>query len=123
MTGPQDLRVFLERLRRDLRSALKLHQAERVSALRAMIAAVDNAGAAHPANGAMRPDGGVIAHSTPGLFSTEAPRRELSMTDVHAIIRGLVGDWETQATHYRSLQQHDAADRLVREAEILRAYL
>ncbi|UMB69510.1 hypothetical protein [Mycobacterium paraterrae] len=45
------------------------------------------------------------------------------MTDVHAIIRGLVGDWETQATHYRSLQQHDAADRLVREAEILRAYL
>lgn len=45
------------------------------------------------------------------------------MTDVGVIIRGLLGEWETQVLHYQSLQQHDAAGRLDREADILRAYL
>ena len=45
------------------------------------------------------------------------------MTEVRAIIRALICDCEVQGAHYRSFGHHEAADRLRREAGILRTYL
>lgn len=45
------------------------------------------------------------------------------MTDVYAIVRGLVTEYETQGEHYRSVHQDEAADRLQRKADIVRTYL
>lgn len=45
------------------------------------------------------------------------------MTDIHAIVRELLCEYETQCEDYRSIHQHEAADRLQRMANIVRAYL
>lgn len=45
------------------------------------------------------------------------------MSDVHAIVRDLLREYETQAEHYRSMHEHEAADRLRGQADVLCAYL
>lgn len=45
------------------------------------------------------------------------------MSDVHAIVRDLLREYETQEKNYRSMYQHEAADRLRRQASVLHAYL
>lgn len=123
MKYPQDSWVFREEVRRDLRTALKSRQPETISVLRAMIAAIDNAEAVQPEAQAPRSADGTVAHSSPGVGSTEAPRRELAMQDVHAIIRDLLHEYDTQAQQYRALHHQEAADRLRRQANILHSYL
>ncbi len=115
--------MFREGVRRDLRAAIKSRQPETISVLRTMIAAIDNAEAVQPESESPRSGDGAVAHSSPGVGSTEAPRRELAMSDVHAIVRDLLREYETQAEHYRSMHQHEAADRLRRQANVLCAYL
>ncbi|PJK23571.1 hypothetical protein CSX11_04500 [Mycobacterium goodii] len=125
MKHAEDSWAFRERVRRDLRAALKSRQPETVSVLRTMIAAIDNAEAIPPQAGSESPRhaDGTVAHSSPGVGSTEAPRRELAMPDVYAIVRELQRECETQAAHYRSTHQDDAADLLRRQADVLCAYL
>lgn len=118
MTPPDELR---DRLRRDLRAAMKSRKPEAVSALRALIAAVDDAEAVQP--GPPPSAAGVIAQSSPGIGSAEAPRRELSAADLGAIVEDLVTDYHWQAVQYRALHQDDAAGRLDRTAAVLRTYL
>ena len=96
---------------------------DRAAALRTAIAAIDNAQAV-PAGADFPPStDGVIAHSSHGVGSAEAPRRELHLNDIHAIVRDLLGEYDTQREHYSSIHQHEAADRLRRIANVLRAYL
>jgi len=45
------------------------------------------------------------------------------MSDVHAIVRDLLREYETQEKQYRSVHQHEAADRLRRQASVLHSYL
>ena len=123
MTHAKDSWAFREEVRRDLRAALKSRQPETVSVLRTMIAAIDNAEAVQPEAQSPRSADGRVAHSSPGVGSTEAPRRELDMSDVHAILRDLLREHETQEKHYRSMRQHEAADRLRRQADVLHSYL
>lgn len=123
MKHTEDARDFRERVRRDLRSALKLRQPERVSALRAILAAIDNAEAVDVATSYPSGTGGVIAHSCPGVGSTEAPRRRLTMADVVQIVSDLVRDDETHAQRYGSMRRTEAADALRRKAAIMRSYL
>lgn len=123
MSHTQDPWVFREEVRRDLRAALKSRQPEVISVLRAMIAAIDNAEAVQPEAQSSRSTDGTVAHSSPGVGSTEVPRRELAIHDVHAIIRDLLRECETQAQHYYSMHQHKAADRLRRQANVLHSYL
>jgi uncharacterized protein YqeY len=119
----QDASVFRDRLRRDLRAALKSRQPETISTLRTMIAAIDNAEAIHPEAESPRCADGIIAHSSAGIGSTEAPRRELGMADIQAIVRGLIFEYETHGERYRAMRQHEAAERLQRKANILHTYL
>jgi uncharacterized protein YqeY len=114
--------AFRERLRRDLRAAMKEGRRDAVSALRTLIAAIDNAEAARPGTESPRSAGGVIAHSSPGVGSTEVPRRLLTAEDVRAIVDDLVDEYDTQAAQYSSMRRQDAAERLRRAADVLRAY-
>ncbi|MGV0046103.1 hypothetical protein ACRU43_22590 [Mycobacterium colombiense] len=123
MKRAEDSWAFRDGLRRDLRAALKSRQPETISALRTMIAAVDNAEAIQPDTDSARPADGVIAHSSPGVGSTEAPRRVLHMTDIQAIVVNLLAEYDTQAEHYHYVHQSEAAERLRRQASILLAYL
>lgn len=123
MTHAEDSWAFRKEVRRDLRAALKSRQPEMVSVLRTMIAAIDNAEAVQPEEQTPRSADGTVAHSSPGVGSTEAPRRELTMSDIHALIRDLLREYETQEKHYRSIHQHEAADRLRRQSNVLRPYL
>jgi hypothetical protein len=119
----QDSSAFRDRLRRDLRAALTSRQSEMISTLRTMIAAIDNAEAVHPGPKSPQSTDGTIAHSSPGVGSTEAPRRELDMSDIQVIVGDLICEYETHGEQYRSMRQHDAAERLQRKADILRTYL
>ena len=123
MKRAEDSWDFREQLRHDLRAALKSRQLDTISALRTVIAAIDNAEAVQPETDSPPSADGVVAHSSPGVGSTEAPRRELAMTEIHAIVRDLLCEYETQSEHYRSVHQCEAAHRLRRKANILRAYL
>ncbi|BBZ28942.1 hypothetical protein MMAD_32370 [Mycolicibacterium madagascariense] len=123
MKHPLDPWILREEVRRDLRTAIKSRQPETISVLRTIIAAIDNAEAIQPEAHMPRSADGTVAHSSPGVGSTEAPRRELAMRDVHAIIRDLLHEYDTQAQQYRSMRQHEAADRLRRQANILHSYL
>jgi uncharacterized protein len=106
---PIDAHALRALLRRDLGTALKARHAESVAALRTTIAAIDNAEAVDPA--------------TVGVGSTEVPRRDLSMADTRAIVHNHIDDYVTEADRYQSLGQEDAAQRLRRQADTLRAYL
>jgi hypothetical protein len=125
MTGDiyRSASAFREQLRCDLRVAMKQGRREAISALRTLIAAIDNAEAVRPGAESTRIGGGVIAASSPGVGSTEAPRRVLSADDVRAIVEDLVDEYDTQADQYGSMRQGDAAERLRRAADVLRDYL
>ncbi len=123
MKHAQDSWAFRDGVRRDLRAALKSHHPDTVSVLRTMIAAIDNAEAIPPKAGSPRSADGPFAHSSPGVGSTEAPRRELAISDVHVIVGNLLREYETQEEQYRLMHQHEAADRLRRQAGVLRSYL
>ncbi|AQT79733.1 hypothetical protein B1R94_11350 [Mycolicibacterium litorale] len=49
--------------------------------------------------------------------------RQLTTSDVHAVIRDLREEYETHAEQYRRMRRHDAADRHRRLAAILGNYL
>jgi uncharacterized protein len=96
-------------MRRDLSAALKDRRAEAVTALRTAIAVLDNAEA-------------VDASAIPSHV-TEVARRDLSRVDVRAILSGHLDESLAEAQRYERLGRHDAAQRLRREAEIVRGYV
>ncbi len=111
------------RLRRDLISAVKARDVVAVSALRAAIAAIDNAEAVDAAGSEPSPAGSEhIAGASAGVGSAEVPRRRLSHEDELRLMRAQV-DERTRAAHeYEQLGHADAAARLRGEAETLRVY-
>lgn len=120
-TDPERLRT---RLRSDLTAALKARDRDSVAALRTALAAIDNAEAVPP------PPGGrsmvsseYVAGTSVGLGSAEAARRELTPDDVLAVLRAQIGEGLAEADTYAAHGQADAADRLRRQADVLRAYL
>lgn len=123
MTHAEDSWAFREEVRRDLRTALKSRKKETVSVLRTMITAIDNAEAVRPEQQTPRSADGAVAYSLPGVGSSEVPRRELTMPDVHAIVADLLREYEKQERQYRSMHQHEAADSLRRQASVLGSYL
>jgi len=57
-----------------------------------------------------------------GVGATEVPRRELTESDLLAIVVAGAAERETEAATYRDLGQADAADRLVAQAAYLREF-
>lgn len=116
----QELRALL---RADLVTAMKARRREAVSALRTALAAIDNAEAVTaPADtGAL--DGEHVAGASPGVGSTEAPRRTLTAHELHGLLHAQVAERRTEAGRYTDHGRHDAAERLRAEADVLAAYL
>lgn len=121
-TDPDRLRA---RIRADLTAAMKSRDKIAVAAVRTALAAFDNAEAIPvppPADGPPVTSE-YVAGTGVGLGSTEAARRVLTLDDLHAVLRAQIDERTAEADTYRAHGQAEAADRLGREADVLRAYL
>ena len=119
----EEAQALRSMLRADLVAAMKARQPEVVAALRIALAAIDNAEAVEVPESTGAVASGRIAGARSGVGSTEARRRDLSVGDVRAILKGQIEDRLAAAELYDTNGQHDAADRLRREAEALGTYL
>jgi hypothetical protein len=119
-TGPQALR---DTLRRDLATAMKAREPDAVSALRAAIAAIDNAAAVPAPDDSAVTTSGHIAGASAGLGAAEAARRDLSGGQQQAILRDQIAGYAADADRYEALGQQGAAGRLRAQARLLTAYL
>jgi uncharacterized protein YqeY len=111
-----------DQLRAALPAAIKARDRTAVAALRSTLAAIDNAEAVPPDEGA---DGGSLAieHVPIGAGATEVPRRELTAQEIELIVRDEVADREIAADGYGQAGQTAQAEKLLAEAEVLEKYL
>jgi hypothetical protein len=108
------------RLRAALTAALSSRDAVAVGALRSALSAITNAEAITPAQAARtRPSSEHIAGAVAGLGAAEAARRELTETDVTAIITAEITDRLSAANDYDRLDRPEQSARLRREANVL----
>jgi uncharacterized protein YqeY len=108
-----------QRLREALPTAMKSRDRAAVSALRATLAAIDNAEAVVVDDGA-RPS--LAIEQTPiGAGAAEAERRVLSEEDVERIVRAEMAERETAAEEYERAGHPDRAAQLRAEARALAA--
>jgi uncharacterized protein YqeY len=119
--GPGNVR---ERLRRALPGAMRARDAVAVAALRAGLAAIDNAeaveAARHAPPVASHPE---LAGTLAGLGAGEVERRVLTDAQMEAIVRAEVTELRAAAEGYRRAGQADQAERLLAQAEVLDAHL
>jgi len=118
--GPQALR---DALRRDLASAMKARDADAVSALRTVIAAIDNAEAVPVPDESPATTSGHVAGARAGLGAAEAARRDLTGSQQQAILSDQITGYTTEADRYEALGHPDAARRLRDQARLLTGYL
>jgi uncharacterized protein YqeY len=112
-----------QRLRTELRSAMKAKDTVATSALRSVLAAIANAEAVPPVPSDGRPPEGNahVAGSVAGVGAAEAARRLLTAVEVAAIIAAEVADRRDAAIGYEDSGNGDRAARLRREAEVIEA--
>jgi uncharacterized protein len=104
-----------ERLRAALPAAVKQRDAALVSALRATLAALDNAEAVPPPDG---DQGSLALELTPvGVGAREMARRELTDEDVERLVRAEIDERRPAADLYERSGRPDRAQRLCHEAD------
>ncbi|MCF3102107.1 hypothetical protein IPZ58_10975 [Streptomyces roseoverticillatus] len=92
-----------------------------VSALRATLAALDNAEAVPVDEAELR--GGALEHAPVGAGATEAARRELSESNVVDVVRAEAAERLEAATQLTALAHADRAAQLRAEAAVLLRFL
>jgi uncharacterized protein YqeY len=113
-----------DRLRAALPAAIKARDSVAVSALRSALAAIDNAEAVDAAQAPPPAVGHAdFAGSVAGLRAAEVVRRSLTATQAEEIVRAEVADRQASARDYERAGQPDHAERLRREADVLRSHL
>ncbi|WP_304114437.1 hypothetical protein [Mycolicibacterium bacteremicum] len=119
---PDGVGAVRDAMRKDLVAAMKSRSAETVAALRAGLAAIDDAEAVDVTG---TPVGGesVIAGASAGLGSAEVPRRVLSVADVRRVLGDVVAEYSAEADRYAGLNRPDAAEQLRRQAAALSRHL
>jgi uncharacterized protein YqeY len=111
------------RLRADLVVAMKAREVEAISALQTALAAIDNAEAVDVrAEAEVRPSG-PIAGAQAGAGSTEMERRMLPVGEVRELLETEIADRIEAAERYEAGGHQERADRLRREADVLRRYV
>jgi hypothetical protein len=108
------------RLEADIRPAMRARDRVRISAIRTTLSAISNAEAVTST--------GSVVHDTattgaPGVYASEARRRELTEDEVRAIVTAERDGFRADAGHLRELDQHDEADTLEGKAAVLDGYL
>jgi hypothetical protein len=106
------------RLRRALPEAMRARDKVAVSALRATLAALDNAEAVPLDDAALR-GGSALEQSPVGVGATEAVRRELSEGDVERIVRAEAGERLEVAAGLTAPAHAERAALLRAEAAVL----
>ncbi|WP_433300452.1 GatB/YqeY domain-containing protein [Actinoplanes sp. CA-030573] len=109
------------RLRAALPAAMKSRDRAATAALRATLAAIDNAEAVVPADGASR--GLAIEEAPTGVGAAEVERRTLSEEEIERIVRAELADRETAADQYERAGHPDRAEQLRSEVRALAAHL
>jgi len=108
-----------QRLREALPAAMKSRDRPAVAALRATLAAIENAEAVVVDDGTRR---SLAIEDTPvGVGAAEANRRELTEDDVARIVRAEVAEREAAATAYEKSGHTDRAEQLRAEIRALTA--
>ncbi|QIS05207.1 hypothetical protein F5X71_25410 [Nocardia brasiliensis] len=107
------------RLRDALSVAMKARDRQAISALRATLAAIDNAEAVDI--GARR--AGSVENSPVGLGVAEVARRDLTESDIEQIVRAEITERHTVATQYEGHGRPEQAADLRAQAEALEAHL
>ncbi len=107
---------------------MKTRDAVAVAALRSALAAIENAEAADPGQAAARTTAPAATHadvagSVGGLWATEVERRVLTEARTEEIVRGEVDERLAAADGYERSGHREHAERLRREAAVLRAHL
>lgn len=115
--------TLVERLRAELREAMRVGARDARTALRTTLAAIDNAAAAPVVESGPAASHGPIAGAAVGVGATEVPRREVSEAEVEAIVRAEIADRRRHADRFAELGQADAAAVLRREADVLASAL
>ena len=110
-------------LRRGLTAALKARDSDALAALRTALAAIDNAEAVPAPATSASATSAHIAGARGGLGSSEAARRQLSASELHAILRSQIDEHSREAVRYEALGHAAAAERLLRQARGLATYL
>ncbi|MFF2086332.1 hypothetical protein ACFVVM_21350 [Nocardia sp. NPDC058176] len=108
-----------ERLRAALKPAMKARDRGAVSALRSALSAIDNAEAIDTGD----VKAGALEDSAIGLGAAEAPRRDLSETEIEQIVRREIEERRTAAAEYDRLGAADRRDQLESEVDALTALL
>jgi uncharacterized protein YqeY len=109
-------------LQASLRVAMRARDAAATRALRSALSAVANAEAVAPSTSGPLTEG-AIAGAVAGVGATDVARRELSETDVEAIVRAEIDERVTAATDYERLGAEDRAAEVRAEAEVLRRHV
>lgn len=110
-----------QRLRAALPAAMKSRDRAATAALRATLAAIDNAEAVAPADGVVR--GQAIEQVALGVGATEVERRALTEPEVEEIVRAELAEREAAAGEYDRAGRTERAEQLRSEARLLAAHL
>ncbi|MEH3075401.1 MAG: GatB/YqeY domain-containing protein [Quadrisphaera sp.] len=115
-----------DRIRTDLREAMRSRDRVVVAALRSALAAVANAEAQPSPDGqgamGMTSTSEHVAGSAIGVGATEVERKRLARDDVLAVLRREVEERRSAAQELRSAGRADRADEVDAEAEVLARY-
>jgi hypothetical protein len=112
-----------DRMRHALPAAMKARDMTAVAALRSALAAIDNAEAVDASFAPTVDMAAEIANSAVGLGAGDVQRRTLSGAQMTGIVRSEITDRRTAAADYERAGQHDRAERLRGEADVLDSHL
>jgi uncharacterized protein YqeY len=111
-------------LRDDLTAALKARNRVAVTALRSVLAAIENAEAVTAARPLDTSAGNEhVAGAATGLGAAEAERRHLADADLRSVVEEEMRERSAAAEGYEQIGRNDLAQRLRAEAEVLSRYL
>lgn len=111
-----------ERLRGDLREAMRARRTEVVAVLRETLSALDQAEAAEPSV-APRGQVGPIAGAVSGLGAGDVPRKALSSEEARAVVEREREERRAAAAAYQALGREEEARTLTAQVEVLDALL
>lgn len=100
-------------VREDLRAAQLSRDRRAMSLLPEILSIADSAGTIEPRQGV----------DYTGAAATEVPRREVTVTEVRALLRASVAERIEAADAYRDVNEHDRAAQLQAEAAVISGYL
>jgi hypothetical protein len=112
-------------LRRDLQAAMKDRRRDETTALRGLLAAIDNAEAVGDPLSPTPPAQASSAHiagAVAGIGAAEVERRRLSAAELERLMEAELSDRRSQADRFDALGRADDAARLRSEAQVIARY-